>query len=82
MATSPGFNLGKTGRSDSPRRGVNQPFQIISRKNVPGLKCFAGVKSLNERGNFFFGASGRWPVGFVMQQLDFNTPCAFDQFEN
>jgi hypothetical protein len=26
---------------------------------VRGLKCFAGVKSLNERGNFFRGGAGR-----------------------
>ena len=52
IATSPCFNLGKTGRCCSPWRGVSRAFQTSSRKNVAGLKCFAGVKSLNERGSF------------------------------
>jgi hypothetical protein len=38
---------------------------MSSWKNVRGLKCFEGVKSLNERGNF-----RRDVAGFVMRQLD------------
>src|SRR5271167_3078566 len=56
MATSPNFSLGNTGRICSPVRGVSKAFQTNSRKNVAGLKCFAGVKSLNERGSFRRGA--------------------------
>src|ERR1035441_7272203 len=51
MATWPKVSLGKAGRWVWPVRLVNKAFQIISRKNVRGLKCFAGVKSLNERGS-------------------------------
>ena len=65
MATSPCFNFGKTGRRGWPWRGVNQPFKISSWKKVRGLKCFAGVKSLNERGSFRRGA-GRLDFSFVI----------------
>ena len=51
MAISPNFNLGKTGGCCSPVRGVSRAFKTSSRKNVAGLKCFAGVKSLKERGS-------------------------------
>jgi hypothetical protein len=39
-------------------RGVISSFQTSSRKNVRGLKCLDGVKSLNERGNFRRGVAG------------------------
>ena len=40
-----------------------------------GLKCFDGVKSLNERSNFRRGGAERCETGFVIQHLHFN-PCA------
>ena len=46
-------------------RGVSSAFQTSSRKNVRGLKCFAGVKSLNERGSLRRGGTGRLADGFV-----------------
>jgi hypothetical protein len=52
-------------------RGVNRAFQTISRKNVRGLKCRDGVKSLNERGNRRGGDGGRCENGFVIQRLHF-----------
>jgi hypothetical protein len=45
---------------------------MSSWKNVRGLKCFDGVKSLNERGNRRRGGTGRCVTGFVMRRLDFN----------
>jgi hypothetical protein len=39
-------------------RFVNHAFQMSSWKKVRGLKCFAGVKSLNERGNRRRGGTG------------------------
>src|SRR5579863_6751885 len=51
MATSPVFNFGNTGWCARPWRGVNHAFSTISLKNVRGLKCFAGVSSLKERGS-------------------------------
>jgi hypothetical protein len=47
-------------------RGVSHAFQISSWKNVRGLKCFDGVKSLNERGKRRRGGTGRCGTGFVM----------------
>jgi hypothetical protein len=48
-------------------RRVSSAFQIISRKNVRGLKCFDGVKSLNERGSLRRGAAGRGETGFIIR---------------
>jgi hypothetical protein len=36
---------------------------------VRGLKCFDGVKSLNDRGNFFRGGTGRLDFSFVIGDL-------------
>ena len=68
MATSPCLNLGKTGRRCCPWRGVNSLSRPVSRKNVRGLKCFAGVKSLNERGSFRRGA-GRLEFALAIGDL-------------
>jgi len=57
IATSPGFSFGNTGRNARPVRGVTSAFSTSSRKNVAGLKCLAGVKSLKERGSLRFGAT-------------------------
>jgi len=75
MATWPRDNLGKTGRRAWPVRGVSRAFQISSRKNVRGLKCFDGVKSLKERGNRRRGNAGRCENGFVIERPHF-TPAA------
>jgi len=48
-----------------PVRGVNQPLRISSWKKVRGLKCLAGVKSLNDRGKLRRGAAGRLAVALV-----------------
>jgi hypothetical protein len=53
-------------------RGVSHAFQMSSWKNVRGLKCCAGVKSLNERGSRRRGGTGRCGTGFVMRRLDSN----------
>ena len=72
MATCPRLSFGKTGWRCCPVRGVSQAFQISSRKNVRGLKCFDGVKSLNERGNLRRGGAGGGETGFVIQHLHSN----------
>src|SRR6201996_9591727 len=58
MATWPYLSLGKTGVWCSPVRGVSSAFKTSSRKKVAGLKWFAGVNSLNERGSFLRGGRG------------------------
>ena len=82
MATWPCLSRGKIGRRGAPVRGVNQPFQTSSWKKVRGLKCFAGVKSLNDRGSLRRGGTGRLAASFVMRQPNSSTRRAFDQFEN
>ncbi len=72
MATWPWISFGKTGRRCWPMRRVSSAFQINSRKNVRGLKCLDGVKSLNERGNLRRGGAGRCETGFVIRHSDFN----------
>src|ERR1035438_2153892 len=72
IATWPRMSFGKTGRRDWPTRGVSSAFQTSSRKNVRGLKCFDGVKSLKERGNLRRGGAGRVETGFFIRCLDFN----------
>ena len=58
MATSPGFNLGKTGRCCSPVRGVSKAFQTSSRKNVRGIEMLRRrqilerARQLPARGDF------------------------------
>jgi hypothetical protein len=69
------MSLGKTGRRCWPMRRVSNAFQTSSWKNVRGLKCFDGVKSLNERGNLRRGGAERCETGFVIRHLYFN-PCA------
>ena len=44
-------SLGNTGCLCCPVRLVRSAFQTISLKNVRGLKCLLGVKSLKDRGN-------------------------------
>src|ERR1700690_2520123 len=75
MATWPWISFGKTGRRCRPIRRVSSAFQISSRKNVRGLKCFDGVKSLKERGNFRRGGAGRCETGFVIRHWYFK-PCS------
>ena len=53
----PLVSLGNTGCLCCPVRLVSRTFQTISLKNVRGLKCLLGVKSLNDRGNL---RRGRW----------------------
>jgi len=65
-ATWPKFNLGKVGCFCWPVRRVSRAFQTISWKKVRGLKCFAGVKSLKERGRVARGKGGRYDLGFVI----------------
>ena len=67
----PAFELRENRAARTVRvRGVNHAFQISSWKKVRGLKCFDGVKSLNERGNLRRGGTGRCGTGFVMRRLD------------
>jgi hypothetical protein len=59
---------------------VNQAFSTSSRKKVRGLKCFAGVSSLNERGSLgrgFTRLDGSFPIG----RLQVNILCASHQFD-
>jgi hypothetical protein len=49
-------------------------FQTISWKNVRGLKCLAGVRSLKERGNFWRWATGRCLVGLVISSARRSNP--------
>jgi hypothetical protein len=46
-------------------RRVSNAFQTSSLKKVRGLKCFEGVKSLNERGNLRL-ITGLCDNGFFM----------------
>src|ERR1039458_4933481 len=66
MATCPGESFGKIGWRDRPMRGVSSAFQTSSRKNVRGLKCLDGVKSLKERGILRRGGAGRGEIGFFI----------------
>ena len=66
------ISFGKTGRRCWPMRRVSSAFQTSSRKNVRGLKCLDGVKSLNERGNLRRGGAGRCETGFVIRHPYFN----------
>ena len=45
---------------------TRRDLQTISRKKVRGLKCLAGVRSLNERGRRWRDGGGRCGVGFVI----------------
>src|SRR5208282_6084678 len=74
-ATWPYDNLGKIGLRCCPVRRVSSAFQTSSRKNVRGLKCFDGVKSLNERGSRRRGAAECGGTGFVIQHL-YSNSCA------
>src|SRR5580692_3055662 len=66
MATWPLVSLGKTGTFCSPVRFVINAFQIISWKNVAGLKWFDGVRSLNDLGTFLFCGGGLCTLGLLI----------------
>jgi hypothetical protein len=68
MATWPKASLGKAGLFCWPVRRVSRAFQTISRKKVRGLKCLAGVRSLNERGSGWRTGTGRQGLNFVILQ--------------
>src|SRR5262245_4832168 len=65
-ATSPCLSFGKVAGRACPVRRVSSAFQTISRKNVLGLKCLAGVRSLNDRGNGWRWFGGRYGAGVVI----------------
>src|SRR6185436_894456 len=70
-ATWPWLNLGKAGRWCWPVRRVSSAFQTISRKNVRGLKCLAGVRSLNERGSGWRVTFGRDECFVILLPLSY-----------
>ena len=53
-------------------RRVSRVFHTISWKNVRGLKCFDGVRSLKERGNLRL-STGLDETGFVIRHGSFNS---------
>ena len=61
-------------------RRVSRVFQTISWKNVRGLKCFDGVRSLKERGNLRL-STGLDETGFVIRR-GILTPQAAGEKEN
>ena len=61
-----GGELGERGAALVPVRRVSRAFQTISRKKVRGLKCLAGVKSLNERGRGWRTCAGRYGLGLLI----------------
>src|SRR5690349_17171508 len=66
-ATWPCASLGNTGRRCCPVRRVSKVFQTISWKNVRGLKCLAGVRSLKDFGSgWLFGRGGLGIVSSVL----------------
>ena len=53
-------------------------FQTISRKNVRGLKCLAGVRSLNDRGSGSRTVGGRYGLRLDIYEAPILTGAALE----